>query len=268
MRLFVDRARAVKASFALDESNADGVVQVCRRLDGVPLAIELAAARVTAMNPGELARRLDRRFRLLSGGGRVAIERHQTLRATVDWSYDLLSEPEQRLLDRLSVFAGGCTLEAAEVVCAGEPGRGRRRLRATGASRCPSPRGCRRRGSDTRYRLLETIRQYGEERLVETGETDTFRARHCDYYSEFAGDVRDHSYGPEQIEWGARLARERDNLFTAMAFALDTHDVERAMTLLSGSPTRRLQVNESWSSTRNRSWRCPEPPTIPARRLR
>ena len=94
---------------------------VCTRLDGVALAIELAAARIPAMNPSELARRLDRRFRLLSGGGRVAIERHQTLRAAIDWSYDLLTEPEQRLLARLSVFSGGCTLEAAEAVCAGDP---------------------------------------------------------------------------------------------------------------------------------------------------
>ena len=118
MRLFVERARAVKADFVLDAGNRADVVAICTRLDGVALAIELAAARIPAMNARELARRLDRRFRLLSGGARVAIERHQTLRATIDWSYDLLSESEQRLLSRLAVFTGGCTLE-----------RGRGRLR-------------------------------------------------------------------------------------------------------------------------------------------
>ena len=120
VRLFVDRAQGVKASFVIDAVNAGDIREVVSSLDGVPLAIELAAVRVSAMNPGELARRLDRRFRLLTGGDRVAIERHQTLRATIDWSYDLLTGPEQRLLDRLCVFSGGCTLEAVEVVCSGD----------------------------------------------------------------------------------------------------------------------------------------------------
>jgi predicted ATPase len=244
VRLFVDRARAVKADFVVDLTNAEGIAQVCRRLDGMPLAIELAAARVGAMNPGELARRLDRRFRLLTGGERVAIERHQTLRATIDWSYDLLDESEQRLLDRLSVFAGGCTLDAVEAVCAGDPidrDDGFDLLANLVARSLVDADDT---GLDTRYRLLETIRQYGEERLAEHGETDALRARHCDHYTELAGLVQAHSWGPGQVEWGARLAREHDNLLAAMAFALDIQDVERALELLGQLPVAGMQVND------------------------
>ena len=244
VRLFVDRAQGVKANFVVDATNAEAVAQVCRRLDGVPLAIELAAARITAMNPGELARRLDRRFRLLTGGDRDAIERHQTLRATIDWSYDLLSEPEQRLLDRLCVFAGGCTLEAVEAVCAGDPIDVDDVFELLANLVARSLVVADDTGSDTRYRLLETIRQYGEERLAETGDTDALRTRHCDYYTEFAGLVRAHSYGPGQIEWLARLARDHDNLFLAMDYALETHDLDRAMRLLCELPSRSLQVDD------------------------
>jgi predicted ATPase/class 3 adenylate cyclase len=236
VRLFVDRARGVKADFALDAANADGVANVCRRLDGVPLAIELAAVRVSAMNPAELADRLDRRFRLLTGGARVAIERHQTLRATIDWSFDLLSAAEQRLLVRLSVFSGGCTLAAVEAVCVGAPVEVDdvfelvARLVAHHLVVADDT------GPETRYRLLETIRQYGEERLAEHGETDALRARHCDHYTELAGLVQAHLWGSGQVEWGTRLAREHDNLFAAMAFALDTEDLDRAMALLCQLP--------------------------------
>jgi predicted ATPase len=244
VRLFVDRARAVKADFAVDAGNADAVAQVCRRLDGVPLAIELAAARITAMNPAELARRLDRRFRLLSGGDRVAIERHQTLRAAIDWSYDLLSEPEQQLLARLAVFSGGCTLEAAEAVCAGDPidvddvFELLARLVAHHLVEADDT------GDDTRYRLLETIRQYGEERLAEDGDTDRLRLRHAEHYTQFAGVVASHVFGPGQIEWGARLALDHDNLLAAMAFVLDTRNVDLAFGLFCQLPFNGVQVNE------------------------
>jgi predicted ATPase len=231
VRLFADRAHALKADFAVEAANADAVSQLCRRLDGVPLAIELAAARIGAMNPAELARRLDRRFRLLTGGERVAIERHQTLRATIDWSYDLLSSAQQRLLARLAVFAGGCTLEAAEAVCAGEPIEGDDVLELLARLVACSLVVADDAGPDTRYRLLETIRQYGEERLAEAGETDALRVRHGAYYQEFAAAVQAHIYGPGQVEWGARLARERDNLLVAMARALDSHNVDLAFGL-------------------------------------
>jgi predicted ATPase len=244
VRLFVDRAQGVKANFAIDAANAADIREVVSSLDGVPLAIELAAARVTAMNPGELARRLDRRFRLLTGGDRVAIERHQTLRATIDWSYDLLTRPEQRLLDRLCVFSGGCTLEAVEVVCSGDPigpddvfellaNLVARHLVVADDS-----------GPDTRYRLLETIRQYASERLAEVSDVASLRRRHCDYFTEFAGIVRQHIEGPGQVEWSIRLARERDNLQEAMAYALGVHDVDRAMALLVAFPFFGLQVDE------------------------
>src|SRR5262249_53393222 len=121
VRLFVERAQAADADFALDTGNVRVVARVCRRLDGVPLAIELAAARITTMSLPELAAALDRRFEVLAGGRRRAVKRHQTLRATIDWSYDLLDEPHQRLLARLSVFAGGWTRDAAQGVCGGDP---------------------------------------------------------------------------------------------------------------------------------------------------
>ena len=120
VRLFVDRASAVQPAFVLGAENADAVAQICRRLDGMPLALELAAARLDALTPDELARRLDQRFALLAGGNRVALPRQQTLSATIDWSYVLLSETQQRVFERLSVFANGWTLDAAEAVCAGD----------------------------------------------------------------------------------------------------------------------------------------------------
>ncbi len=237
VRLFVERARAVKADFVVHDANRADVVSVCTRLDGVALAIELAAARIPAMSPAELSRRLDRRFRLLSRGERVAIERHQTLRAVIDWSYELLSESEQRLLGRLSVFVGGFTLQAAEAVCVGEPIEGDEvfELLANLVARSlvDASTG---EGPDTRYRLLETIRQYGEERLAEIRETDALRTRHVDHYIEFADAACREIYGPGQLEWGGRLAREHDNLHDAMAFAIETQDVERAMGLLCALP--------------------------------
>ena len=174
VQLFVERASAADADFGLDSVNAAAVGQVCRRLDGVPLAIELAAALVASMSPAELASALDHRFDLLAGGRRRAVKRQQTLKATIDWSYDLLDESQQRLLARLAVFAGGCTREAAEAVCAGGPIEPRVVLGLltdlVARSLVVTERG----GVETRYRLLETIREYGEERLAEHGETDTF----------------------------------------------------------------------------------------------
>ena len=244
VRLFVERANAVKDDFSLTSANASDVAQICDRLDGVPLAIELAAARVTAMNPRELAHRLDRRFELLAGGRRRAIERHQTLRATIDWSYDLLSEAQQRLLARLAVFAGGCTLEAAETVCAGDPIAGDEVLELVAGLVDRSLVVADDAGPDTRYRLLETIRQYAEERLAETGETDALRIQHAGYYINFTAEVTGHIYGPGQLEWGARLARERDNLHAAMAYALDTQNGDLAFGLFCHIPPVPEQIND------------------------
>ncbi len=185
VRLFAERAQAVQADFTVDNTNRTDVHTVCTRLDGVALAIELAAARIPAMSPSELTRRLDQRFQLLSGRGRVTIERHQTLRAAIDWSYELLTEPEQRLLARLAVFSGGWAADAAEAVCAGDPIDAHEvfELLAGLVARSLVVADT---GTDTRYRLLETIREYGEERLAEAGETDTLRLRHAEYYTELA----------------------------------------------------------------------------------
>jgi predicted ATPase/class 3 adenylate cyclase/DNA-binding CsgD family transcriptional regulator len=244
VRLFVERAQAVKDDFILDRTNRADVIEICTRLDGVPLAIELAAARIPAMKPSELAQRLDRRFRLLGGGSRVALERHQTLRATIDWSYDLLTEAEQRLLGRLSVFAGSCTLDAAEAVCAGAPVDADDVLELLVHLVAHHLIDADDTGTETRYRLLETIRQYSEERLAKTDDPDVLRARHCDYYTAFAAANHHHIFGPGLAAWGARLARERDNVLAALAFALDSHDAARAIRLVAQLPYPYMQAND------------------------
>ena len=163
MRLFAERAAAVKPGFAVTEQNAAAVAAVCRRLDGVPLAIELAAARVPAMTPAELAQRLERSFAVLAGARRGALAHHQTLRAAIDWSFQLLTGPEQALLARLAVFAGGATLEAAEAVCGREGIDPDAVLGLLASLVAQSLVVAEEHGPHTRYRLLETIRQYGEE---------------------------------------------------------------------------------------------------------
>ena len=236
VRLFLDRAAAVHSGFELSEENAAAVAKVCRRLDGVPLALELAAARVAAMTPGELAERLDRRFQMLAGGRRGAVERHQTLRAAIDWSYDLLDEPERRLLARLAVFSGGFTVEAAETVCAGD-GIDRDLVFEHVANLVSrSLVVAEEHGTHTRYRLLETIRQYGEERLEETRETDALQARHAEYFTAYAEECFGHLHGPDHVRWAGRLDREHDNLLTAWNFAIDTNDVDLAFRILCNAP--------------------------------
>ena len=190
VRLFAERASAVRAGFEVDPGNVDAVVEICRRLDGIPLAIELAAARARALTPAEIAQRLGERFRLLTGGSRTAVERHQTLRAAVDWSYDLLRGQERAVLRRLAVFAGGFNLEAAEAVTSnGDVGtidvldllEGLVEKSLAVAKEV---------GDTTRYRLLETIRQYAAERLDEAGEADEVRRRHAVYFRDLAGACR------------------------------------------------------------------------------
>jgi predicted ATPase len=233
VRLFADRAAAVKPDFTVTAQNAHAVAAVCRRLDGIALAIELAAARIPAMTAAQLARRLDQRFALLTGGRRGAVDRHQTLRAAIDWSFDLLTEPEQALLARLAVFAGGCTLEAAEEVCSGDgidPGMvfG---LLASLVSR--SLLVAEERGPEVRYRLLETIRQYGEERLGQAGQTGRWQAGHASYYAGFLRRVRHHSRRDE-VFWAVRLGAEQDNLLAAWSWAIDTGSIDTAFSILAG----------------------------------
>jgi predicted ATPase/class 3 adenylate cyclase len=232
VQLFMDRAHGADRTFALGSDNAASVVRVCRRLDGVPLAIELAAARVSLMSPAELASALDRRFEVLAGGRRGAVKRHQTLRATIDWSYDLLDESQQRLLVRLAVFAGGATREAVETVCSGAPIETGTVFGLLGELVARSLVVAERGGLDTRYRLLETIREYGEEHLIEHGETDGLRDRHARYYTNHAGRCRAGLFGPQQVEWGTRMTADSENILAAFAQAVDTHDLDLAIELL------------------------------------
>jgi predicted ATPase len=242
VRLFAERAAAVKPDFHVTAENAAAVGAVARRLDGIALAIELAAARVPAMTPAELVRRLERSFAVLAGGRRGAVERHQTLRATIDWSFELLAEPEQRLLARLAVFAGGCTLEAAEAVCGGEgvDPDAVFELLARLVARSLVVAG--EHGLETRYRLLETIRQYGEERLEAAGEAQRWRARHAAYYASLLHQVRDR-HRRDEVFWAVRLSADQDNLLAAWSWAIDTSNVGTAFSILAGFA--RVEV---WSS--------------------
>jgi predicted ATPase len=237
VRLFAERAAAVKPEFAVTAENAASVDAAVRRLDGIALAIELAAARIAAMTPAELASRLQRSFAVLSGGRRGTLPHHQTLRATIDWSYQLLAEPEQRLLARLAVFAGGCTLEAAETVCGGDGIDPDTVFELLAHLVARSLLIAEEHGPETRYRLLETIRQYGEERLEDAGETDRWQARHADYYVDVLHQIRHHDRR-EDVFWAVRLRTEQDNLLAAWYWAIETGNIDTAFSILSGFAPR------------------------------
>ena len=217
VRLFIDRATKANPNFGVTGDNAPAVAEICSRLDGIPLAIELAAARMGTLSAQRLEERLDQRFRLLTGGRRTALPRQQTLEATVRWSYELLSEAERTLFARLSVFAGGFALEAAEAVCAADgidtmdvadlagelaaksliiPGRGR-------------------------WWMLETLRAYGSQRLAEQGEGECVCRRHAEHFTAFAGVAKAGMRGPEQAEWLARVQADYANLRAALAWVLE-----------------------------------------------
>jgi predicted ATPase/class 3 adenylate cyclase len=236
--LFVERARQVKADFALTDNNSRAVVNICQRLDGVPLAIELAAARVMALSPAELLRRLDRRFQVLSGGRRSAIERHATLRAAIDWSYDLLDTAEQRLLARMSMFSGGCTLEAIEEICSGDPVERDDVMDLVAALVARSLVIAEDSDIGTRYRLLETIRQYGEERLADCHGTEELQVRHAAYYARFSAYAAEKTYGPDQLVWARQIQLERDNFVSALANAVDSGNASAAVALVASYPVQ------------------------------
>ncbi len=225
-RLFVERAVAVKSSFALTEQNAASVAQVCHRLDGIPLAIELAAARTKGLSVEQIADRLDDCFGLLADGGRTALPRHQTLHATVDWSHELLPDEEQVLFRRLSVFAGGFTLEAAESVCAGEELERDEVLGLLSHLVDKSLVVAREGGGEARYRLLETMRQYGREKLNKSGGEAEVERRHARYYMGLAEGAERELGGLDQARWLTRLETEHDNLRMALFWSLgDRGDV-------------------------------------------
>ena len=230
VRLFVDRAVAARQTFELTDENLAPVVQICRRLDGIPLGIELAAARTRLLSPREISDRLDERFRLLTGGSRTAVERHQTLRAAVDWSYDLLEPAQRELLDRLGVFAGGFTLEGAE------------RIRNDASDATLDELGQlvdkslvlaeETDDGSTRYRLLETIRQYAAGHLDEAGVTDAVRRRHAEWLAQFVRVTSMLCRGPDETVAARRVARETENLRSAITWATGADETDLAMTLL------------------------------------
>ena len=233
--LFTERAAAMKADFAVTDHNAPTLASVCHRLDGIPLAIELAAARIRSMTVEELEKRLADRFRLLTGGSRTALPRQQTLQALIDWSYDLLDESQKVLLARLSVFAGGWTLESAEKIC------GNAEVEAGGVQEWEvqewevldlltalvdkslviaeeQPDGT------TRYRLLETVRQYARDRLMDHSGGEALRERHRDYFLAFVEQAQSNVARPQHATWLNRLDAEYDNLRAALDWCLDRRE--------------------------------------------
>lgn len=219
VELFLDRSRRARARFTIDQSNADTVAEICRRLDGIPLAIELAAARMRVLSPQQILDGLQDRFRLLTGGARTAVPRHQTLQASVDWSYALLLDPERVLLQRLSVFAGGFTLEAAEAVGAAGPIDAHHvfdlLMQLVEKSLVTSADA----GVDGRFGMLETVRQYAAARLVDAGEANEVRQRHLEFFTAYAAQ------GAETTaEYCKRLAPDYDNLRRALQWADDQRE--------------------------------------------
>lgn len=231
IRLFVERAAAVRPAFRLGPRNAPVVAELCRRLDGLPLAIELAAARMQALTPQQIVTRLENRFRLLRTAGHPAFSRHQTLETALAWSHDLLSDPERRLLRRLSAFAGGATLEAAEAVCTGDGLEADEVLGLLAELVDKSLVFVETQGEEARYRLLETVRQYARDRLREAGEAEVVARRHRDWYVALADRAQPHLTGPEQGIWLDRLEAEHPNLRAALRWSLDGGDADTALRL-------------------------------------
>jgi len=224
-RLFVERARLAVPEFEITEENAGAVGAICHRLDGIPLALELAAARVRALPPLQIAARLDDRFRLLSSSDRTMLPRQRTLRATIDWSYDLLPEGERRLFRMLAVFSGGWTLEEAEEVCACEDDTDPvidRLAHLVEKSLVFTEDGA------SRYRMLETVRQYALQRLLEAGELDSARDRHLQCFVRLAEQAKPQLAGSLQREWLARLDADRENLLWAHEWAGSSRDQAQA----------------------------------------
>ncbi len=273
VQLFVDRASYAKPELEITDANAPFVGELCRRLEGIPLAIELAAARVRALTVEQILRRLDDRFRLLAGGSRGAPTRQQTLRAALDWSYDLLTEPERVLLQRLSVFSGGWTLEAAETV-AGPI------VPPSSASADPLPEdvfdllsrlvdkslvATKETGSEDRFRMLEIVREYASDRLRESGAALEIGRRHSDYFGSLANVVSTSFVGPKEASWLSQLEAEHDNLRAALSWLL-ANDPERCLVVAAA-------LSDFWSLhghfTEGSRWmmaalaKCEQAPSVP-----
>jgi len=248
VELLLARARQAGSDLVLDASNAETIAAICRRLDGIPLAIELAAARLRALPPAEFLRRLDDRFRLLTSGGRGGVAHHRTLRALIDWSYEHLEEPERVLLDRLSIFAGGFTLEAAEEVGAGDPVPDWDVLdvltRLVDKSLVEPTRSG---GALVRFRLLETVHAYASERLDASGERARMTERHRAFYVDLATKAEIALLGPQQLAWITRLAGEYDNLRRALDSALEPGVEPKAALRIAASLYRFWMIRGHWN---------------------
>jgi predicted ATPase/DNA-binding SARP family transcriptional activator len=257
VQLFLDRAAAAQPTFEITDVNGPAIAQVCYRLDGIPLAIELAAARVRLLSPEQIAARLDDRFRLLAGGSRTALPRHQTLRAAIDWSYALLAQPERAVLRRLAAFAGTWSLESAEAVCSGVLGARSWVLgkeESDGSLGTPSTQDLapstqldvldlvarlvdkslvqvEDRRAEPRYHLLETVRQYAQDQLTAANEVAPIRRCHVAYYLGLAEQTYAAIRDSRQLAWLDRLELELDNLRAALAWALDSGEGELALDL-------------------------------------
>ena len=226
VRLFIERARAVRPDFTVTNENAPAVAEICVRLDGLPLAIELAAARVKALSVSDLLGRLDQRLAVLTGGGRTTPERQRTLRAAIGWSYSLLDGEERSLFARLSVFPGGCTLDAAEAIC----DAGLDTLAAL------VDKSLVRETDDaggTRFSMLETIREYALEQLHESDEADTVRDRQADYYVALAEEAQEPLRGEGRRQWAARLDQEQDNVRAVLEWLLARSEPVRPLKIAS-----------------------------------
>jgi non-specific serine/threonine protein kinase len=231
VRLFIERAIAVQPNFKMTDANAYAVAQICYRLDGIPLAIELAAARGGALSVEQIAARLDDRFRLLTGGSRTALPRHQTLQALIDWSYELLPEAERVLLRRLSVFAGGWTLEASETVCAEDGIQADDVLDLLTHLVDKSLVVVEERNGEARYRMLDTIQQYAREKVLESGDAARVRARHLDFFVKMAEEAESKLRSAGQLMWLNRLETEAHNLRAALAWTQGSGATEAGLRL-------------------------------------
>lgn len=260
VRLFVDRATSHDLAFSLMEENAADVAEICRRLDGLPLAIELAAARTKVMKPNDIVARLDERFRLIAGGARTAPARHQTLRALIDWSYDLLTEKERVVFRRLSVFAGGFTIEAAERIASGG---GLDELDAVDLLSSLADKSLVVAGDrygEKRYQLLDTLREYAAEKLADSDEQASVKARHLEWLVSLAERAYAGWGSPEEAKYLDQLAEERDNLRAALDWSLSDGPPEIGLHL-AASASRLWQVAGPF--TEGRRWleaalaRCP-----------
>lgn len=231
VRLFIERVTALMPTFTVTATNVQAIAEICQRLDGIPLAIELAAARANVLSVEQIAGRLGDALRLLKSSSRATLPRHQTLRAAIDWSYSLLPEAERLVFRHLGVFAGGGTLEAVEAVCADEATTAdadEEMVDTLSRLADKSLISVDLRGGEARYRLLETLRQYGHERLVETGEEETARRRHQAWYLTLAERADTGLIGPQQAVWLDRMEREHDNVRAVLAWSLERGDATLA----------------------------------------